>query len=464
MQIYLTRCVVYLLRTTQRRPLLSLLQILSNVSQLTESLFLAPNGYSLYCSALQSLLVLAKHCSVPMETVSCLNIILSFSFPPFFTSDWLSMLVNASLLAMQVPSVQSKGFLTLTRLLLVESERVLPILEEPSHRRTLFKAISDSMACVSNVDLHSAALKLVGALGGWARDHLEPIPCSPVSLPKPDPSSRCVFELNGGRKLVLSQEQLLLECSRVLSNFAKHPECLSMKLASAKRKALEVLDSLFEEVMVGTSERAERSGSDLLSASSGEKKGSSEDLRTVYLYVCFLAACNPVLHSKAFSLLRRCAAQLEKVVLQNCDNNVPALQPQREDVASVLGPVPPNFVCAVNPNLEFMFVALIQLLQGNVDFSLNVACEWVQLLSQELQDTSLKEFLFFFDSFVTALISLGFEKGWKTQLRVCSIFNFLLSLFDHRWAYRVLSIFLRFYLQTLNVGVGLGCDAGHAGR
>ena len=70
----------------------------------------------------------------------------------------------------------------------------------------------------------------------------------------------------------------------------------------------------------------------------------------------------------------------------------------------------------------------------------------------------------FFDNFVTVLISLGYEEGWKTQLRICSVFNFVLSLLDKRWTYRIVAIFLRFYLHTLNVSIGEDCDVGDAGR
>ena len=454
-----------LLETTQRESLLSLLQIFSSTSQVAESLFLAQNGYTLYCSVLQSLLTLAKHSSDSKDTASYLNILLSFSFPPYFTDTWLATLVNASLLAIQVTPVQLNGVRTLSRLLVVESERVLSILDEPHHRRTFVKAINDCMACVSNSELHSAMLKLIGALGGWMRDHVNPIPCSMTTVPKPDSVNCYVFELDDGMRLSLSHDQLILECSHVLSNFAKYPENMSMMLAQAKHKALGVLISLFDAVY-GVSESTESIANETVNLlSNGNSQGLNDNvnLQTAYLYVLFLAACNPVLHPKTVSLLRKCAYHFGRMIIQN-SNFIPALQTRWEDVVTILGPMPPNFVCDINPEFEFIFVAFIRLLRGNGDFVLSVACEWVQLLHEQLQNVPPEVFHAFFDNFVTAMISLGYEEGWKTQLRICSVFNFILSLFDNRWAYRVISIFLRFYLQTLNVSIGEDCDAGHSSQ
>lgn len=459
----MARCTVLLVETTQRKPLLSLLQIFSKISQVAESLFLAQNGYTLYYSVLQSLLTLAKHSSDSRDTADCLNVILSFTFPPFFTNEWIAMLVNASLIAIQVTPVQLKGVRTLSRLLVIESERVLAVLDEPHHRRTLMKAINDFMACVSNSELHSAMLKLIGALGGWMRDHVIPIPCSTTTVPKPDPVNCLVFELDDGMKLPLSYDQLILECSHVLSNFAKYPESMSMRLALAKRKALSVLISLFDVVYAvsGSTEFITNETVSLISADYNQ--GLSDNLQAAYLYVVFLSACNPVLHPKAIALLRKCAFHFGKLIMRFF-NFIPAVEIRWEDVAPLMGPMPPNYMCEVNLELEFIFVALARLLRSNGDFVMSVACEWIQLLVEQLQNAPPEVFHTFFDNFVTVLISLGYEEGWKTQLRICSVFNFVLSLLDKRWTYRIVAIFLRFYLHTLNVSIGEDCDVGDAGR
>lgn len=459
----MARCTVLLVETTQRKSLLSLLQTFSKISQVAESLFLAQNGYTLYYSVLQSLLTIAKHSSDPRDTASCLNVILSFTFPPFFTVKWITMLVNASLIAIQVTPMQLKGVRTLSRLLVIESERVLTILDEPRHRRTLMKAINDIMACVSSSELHSAMLKLIGALGGWMRDHAIPIPCSTTTVPKPDPANCFVFELADGMKLPLAYDQLILECSHVLSNFAKYPESMSMTLAQAKCKALDVLVSLFDVVYV-MSDNTEFITNETVSRISADyNQGLSDNIQTAYLYVALLAACNPVLHLKAITLLRKCAYHFGKLIMRFF-SFIPEVEVRWEDVASFMGPMPPNYVCEVNLELEFIFVALARLLRSNGDFVMSVACEWVQLLVEQLQNAPPEVFHTFFDNFVTVLISLGCEEGWKTQLRICSVFNFVLSLLDKRWTYRIVAIFLRFYLHTLNVSIGEDCDVGDASR
>lgn len=452
----MVRCTIYLLKTTQRKYLLSLLQIMSNISQKTESLFLAPKGYSLYLSILQSMLTLVKHCSDTSSIVSYLNIILSFPFPPYFTDDWLSTLVNASLIAVQVSPVQTKGVRTLSRLLIVESERVLTILDEPNHRITLLKAINDFMACASNSELHLATFKLIGALGGWIRDHLDPIVCSPTIVPKADPLSCCSFEIGGDMKLSLSHEQLIMECSRVLSTFSKHPSSLSLMLATAKHKAFDVLQSLFPVLFERTGAE-ELHPSDSTNLNAGERDITTEKIRTAYLYALFVAACNPVLHSEVIAQLRKCAIHCRKLILQN-SKYVPVFQTQWSDVANLLGPFFSDFNHTVNPNFEFIFNAFIRFLRQNCDFLLSVAYEWIQLLYEQLQNVPPDVFHSFFDSFVIALVSIGLEEGWKSQIRVCSVFNFMLYLFDNQWGYRVTPMFLRFYLRVLNVLFGLNCN------
>ena len=497
----MTRCVALLLQTTYRKHLLSLLRLISSASTKSEYLFAVPTSYE-YCRlSLQSLLLISKHSSDLKDSIYCLYIILSFALPPVLTDSWLSLLVDASIYAIQFLSQQQiEGFRMLHRLLVVDSKRVMKLLELPYNSSKLSKAVSSIMRYSSHSELLSVTLKFVGALGGWIRDKLDKYVTYPVRTVKEDSPFQFIFQYDEKVQLTLSKEYIVLECLRVLSDSSWHIASEVETVHSAKRKAFCILLLLFDDIMrcasteatkttesddnvnhtrrdreVADSTPIESSANTAVDSVSIEASANTaakpkidmKAIRIAYLYAILYSACNSNLREDAINQLKKCADEAVSIIkksrlssnTQNSDSshnlqfgyNTTACWTRATGLDSFF---PSDFSISANLEYDFVFFASLRLLQSNHKEAVDVVCQWLSMLFERIQE-ELSLLYSFCDNMLAMLISYGLEGGWKLETKICCLFNVIIKKLPIDWCNRVALIFLHFFVYAVSVRVNL---------
>ena len=481
----MTRCVALLLQTAYRKHLLSLLRLISSVSTKSEYLFAVPTSYE-YCRiSLQSLLLMAKHGSDWKDSVYCLYIILSFALPPFLTDSWLSVLVDASIYAIQfLPQQQIEGFRMLHRLLVVDSKRVTKLLELPYNSCKLSKAVSSIMRYSSHSELLSVTLKFVGALGGWIRDKLDKCVNYSVRTMKEDSPLQFIFQYDEKTQLTLSKEYLVLECLRVVSDSSWHIASEVDAVYSAKRKAFCILLLLFDDIMGYTLAKTaesdepmnqnekcpETSDSASIESSVNATTESKVDMKTVriaYLYAILYSACNSNLREDAINQLNKCADKAVAIIknsrLSTNSQDSDSFRSFQSGYSATVSWTratgldycfPSDFSISANIEYDFIFFASLRLLQSSHKEAVDVACQWLSMLFERIHE-DLSLLYSFCDNMLAMFISYGLEEGWKLETRVCSLFNIIIKKLPIDWCNRMALVFLHFFMHTMNVVLNL---------